>query len=69
MKNPSALDELGFDMSGGNYSELADALESWAEDFYLENLEDAYSDEIAYLLYNMSKEMRNISNSDKNGSM
>ena len=59
-KNRSGLEDLGFDMSSGKYSELSAALESWAEEFYLGELEDAYSDEIAYLLYNMSKEMRNL---------
>ena len=60
LKNRSGLDDLGFDMTGGKYSELSAALEGWAESFYLGELEDAYSDEIAYLLYNMSKEMMNV---------
>ena len=58
MKNPSALDELEFDLGNGKYSELADALEYWARMFYEGTLEDSYGDCLAYLLYNMSKEMR-----------
>jgi len=60
LKNRSGLEDLGFDMSSGKFSELSAALHGWAESFYLGELEDAYSDEIAYLLYNMSKEMENI---------
>jgi hypothetical protein len=63
MKNPSAVDDLTFDMEGGKYSELADSLEYWAEKFYLdEETSDAYSDQISYLLYNMSKQMRELTN-------
>ena len=60
MKNISALDDLEFDIKDGTYEELANALEYWAEQFYLEEVVDAYSDCIAYLLYNMSKEMRKV---------
>jgi len=63
MKNPSAVDDLTFDMEEGKYGELADSLEYWAEKFYLdEETSDAYSDQISYLLYNMSKQMRELTN-------
>jgi len=58
MRNPSELDDLDFDLGNGKYSELADALEYWARMFYEGTLEDSYGDCLAYLLYNMSKEMR-----------
>ena len=60
MKNISELDDLVFDIKEGKYTELADSLEWWAEQFYEGVLEDAYSDCLAYLLYNMSKEMRKV---------
>jgi hypothetical protein len=60
MKNLSALEDLKFDIEDGNYSELADALEYWATIFWEGTLEDAYGDCLAYLLYNMSKEMRQV---------
>jgi len=60
MKNMSALDDLKFDMEGGKYSELADALQHWAECFWEGTLDDAYADNLAYLLYNMSKTMRDL---------
>jgi len=60
MKNPSALDELEFDIGDGNYEELSNALEYWARMFWEGTLEDAYGDCLAYLLYNMSKEMRQV---------
>jgi len=56
----SELDNLEFDMEGGKYSELADALLHWAECFWEGSLEDAYGDNLAYLLYNMSKQMREL---------
>ena len=50
-------------MGKGKYSELADSLEYWAEQFYLdEEVSDAYGDQIAYLLYNMSIQMKEIKN-------
>jgi hypothetical protein len=63
MKNKptSGLDDLKFDLKGGSYEELANSLEYWAEGFYLETLHDAYGDCLAYLLYNISKEMRQVS--------
>ena len=60
MKNISALDDLEFNMEGGKYEELANALQYWAEMFWEGTIEDAYGDNIAYLLYNMSKEMRKV---------
>ena len=60
MKPISALDELDFNIEDGKYSELADALEYWAEIFWNKTLENDYGDNIAYLLYNMSKEMRKV---------
>jgi len=48
-------------MEGAKYGELADSLEYWAEKFYLdEETSDAYGDQIAYLLYNMAFQMRNL---------
>jgi len=48
-------------MGKGKYSELADSLEYWAEQFYLdEEVSDAYGDQIAYLLHNMSNQMREL---------
>jgi len=50
---------MEFDMGKGKYNELADSLEYWAEQFYLdEEVSDAYGDQIAYLLHNMAKQMR-----------
>jgi len=60
MKNISALDDLEFDIEDGSYEELANALEYWAELFWMHELEDPYGENIAYLLYNMSKEMRKV---------
>ena len=61
MKNTSALDNMEFDMGKGKYSELAESLEYWAEQFYLdEEVSDAYGDQIAYLLHNMAKQMRGL---------
>ena len=61
MKNTSALDDMEFDMGKGKYNELADSLEYWAEQFYLdEEVSDAYGDQIAYLLHNMAKQMRGL---------
>ena len=61
MKNMSALNSLEFDMRKGKYSELADSLEYWAEQFYLdEEVSDSYGDQIAYLLHNMSEQMREL---------
>jgi hypothetical protein len=54
------LDDLDFDLGNGKYSELADSLEHWAELFLEGTLQDSYGDCLAYLLYNMSKEMRQI---------
>jgi hypothetical protein len=68
------LDDLKFDLKGGNYRELSETLEYWAEQFFegCENnniteedqawhVQDAYGDCIAYLMYNISKEMKHIS--------
>ena len=61
MKNTSALKNLEFDMGKGKYSELANSLEYWAEQFYLdEEVSDAYGDQIAYLLHNMGNQMREL---------
>ena len=60
MKPISALDELDFNMEDGKYSELADALEYWSEMFWNKTIDDEYGDNIAYLMYNMSKEMRKV---------
>ena len=60
MKPISALDELEFNIEDGNYSELADALEYWSEMFWNKTIDDEYGDNIAYLMYNMSKEMRKV---------
>jgi hypothetical protein len=54
------MDKLEFDLGNGNYQDLADALEYWANLFWQGTLVDDYSDPIAYLLYNMSKEMRQV---------
>jgi len=52
---------MEFDMGKGKYSELAESLEYWAEQFYLdEEVSDAYGDQIAYLLHNMAKQMRGL---------
>lgn len=59
-RNLSELDDLEFDIKDGYFSELADSLHHWAEMFYNKTLNDPYGDCIAYLIYNMSKEMREI---------
>lgn len=79
MKNgEKSLDDLEFNLQGGNYRELADTLEFWAEQFYdgcknIDNIteedhawhvQDAYGDCIAYLMYNISKEMRCIARAE-----
>lgn len=62
MSNTNALDDLKFDMDGLTYEKLAKYLEWWAEEFYIYGLSDKpYNEQIAYLLYNMSKEMRRVS--------
>jgi hypothetical protein len=65
--NTLTLENLEFDLADGNYSELANSLEYWAKMFlYNDDLHlvggnlDEYSECLAYLLYNMSKEMRKI---------
>ena len=61
MNTPITLENLKFDLADGNYSELANSLEYWAKMFlYNDDLHDEYSECLAYLLYNMSKEMRKI---------
>jgi len=79
MKNVgNCLDDLEFDLQGGSYGELADALEYWSQAFFdgCKNLDtvteedhawqvqDAYGDCIAYLMYNISKEMRHIARAE-----
>lgn len=59
-RNLSELDDLEFDLGNGKYSELADSLQHWSELFYNKTLDDAYGDCIAYLIYNMSKQMRKV---------
>jgi len=71
-----SLDNLEFDLQGGNYRELADTLEFWAEQFlngtadditeedHGWHVQDAYGDCIAYLMYNISKEMRCIARAE-----
>ena len=58
MNTPITLENLEFDLADGKFSELADSLEYWAEMFLDNTLHDAYNECLAYLLYNMSKEMR-----------
>ena len=60
MNTPITLENLEFDLGNGKYSELANSLEYWAEMFLDNDLHDEYNECLAYLLYNMSKEMRKI---------
>lgn len=53
------LENIEFDEKV-NYGDLADSLEHWADCFYKGLVEDQHGDNIAYLLYEMSKEMRKV---------
>ena len=55
------MDKLEFDLGGGNYQELSSSLEYWARQFYTGAIDEPYAMQIAYLLYNMSREMKRVS--------
>jgi len=52
------LDKLEFNLEGVSLCNLANSLEFWAKQFWLKNIHEEYGDQMAFLLYNMSKEMR-----------
>jgi len=54
------LKKLEFDMDNTTYSSLANSLEFWAGQFWLKNIHEDNGDQIAFLLYNLSKEMRKV---------
>jgi len=54
------LEDIQFELEKTNYGDLAESLEHWAEMFYDGALDDEYAVNIAYLLYEMSKEMRRV---------
>lgn len=59
--NISGLDKLTFEMNDDqSYQGLSEALEYWAEQFYQEAISDPYKNQIAYLMFNMSQEMRKV---------
>jgi hypothetical protein len=63
MNNNVTFEELNnvtFDMEGKDYTHLAESLEHWASMFFEEAISDEYSEQLTYLLFNMAKEMRNL---------
>jgi hypothetical protein len=58
------MDKLEFDLGSSNYQELSDSLEYWARQFYTGAIDEPNAMPIAYLLYNMSKEMKRVSDLD-----
>ncbi len=54
------LNNVTFDMDGKSYTNLAESLEHWASMFSEGAISDEYSEQLTYLLFNMAKEMRRL---------
>ena len=56
----SELNTLAFNMDGRDYTHLAESLKHWSAMFLEGAISDEYSEQLAYLLFNMATEMRRL---------